>query len=310
MKRYNDFSSYLRTRFPFKVQKISVNAGTSCPNRDGRLGRGGCTYCNNLAFSPAYCLEGDGISRQVSRGVGFFSYKYPEMQYLVYFQSYTSSYGDTPRLIAMYEEALRHPQIAGIIIGARPDCMSDSLLESLAAMSQKHFVMMEYGVESSIDATLIRINRGHDFRASVDAIRRTAACGIPVGAHLILGLPGETMSDILSHADAVSDLPLTAVKLHQLQIVRNTPMAVEWKAYPDRFRLYSADEYIELVIDFLERLNPRIAVERFVSQSPPRLLLAPDWGIKNHEITAKIIRRMEERDALQGKLWANASSPL
>ncbi|MDR2533574.1 MAG: TIGR01212 family radical SAM protein [Tannerellaceae bacterium] len=301
MKRYNDFSSYLRSRFPFKVQKISINSGMSCPNRDGQLGRGGCAYCNNAAFSPAYCHESDSISRQIIKGVKFFSHKYPNMKYLAYFQSYTSTYGDTLRLVAMYEEALQHPQIAGIIIGARPDCMADALLNRLTAMLRNHFVMIEYGVESTINSTLIRINRGHDFSASANAIQRTAACGIPVGAHLILGLPGETKTDILSHADALSALPLTAIKLHQLQIVRHTTMAAEWKAYPDRFHSYSADEYIELVIDFLERLNPNIAVERFVSQSPPELLLYPDWGIKNHAITAKILRRMEERNAMQGR---------
>ncbi|MDR2498716.1 MAG: TIGR01212 family radical SAM protein [Tannerellaceae bacterium] len=297
---YNDFASYLRQRFPFKVQKLSINGGTSCPNRDGRLGRGGCTYCNNAAFSPSYCLEGAGLEEQIAEGIRFFAHKYPSMQYLAYFQSYTSTYGDTEQLLALFAEALRHPRIAGLILGTRPDCMPERLLEGLASMSKGSFVMIEYGVESTIDASLLRVNRGHSFRDSVEAIRRTHACGIAVGAHLILGLPGETREQILGHADLLSALPISSLKLHQLQIVRHTQMAAEWEAHPERFRLYSIAEYIELVIDFLERLNPAIALERFVSQSPSGLLLAPSWGLKNHEITAKIVRRMKERGAVQG----------
>ena len=308
MLPYNDFASWLRRRFPFKVQKISINGGTSCPNRDGRLGRGGCAYCNNAAFSPAYCLEGSTVGEQIAEGVRFFARKYPDMEYLAYFQSYTSTYGDVPQLIEMFDEAARHPGVAGLIIGTRPDCMPDALLEHLGAMSKKIFVMIEYGVESTKDGTLQSVNRGHSFKDSEEAIRRTHACGIPVGAHVILGLPGESREDILGHADALSALPLTGLKMHQLQIVRHTQMATEWAAYPERFQLYSPDEYIELVINFLEKLNPAIAVERFVSQSPSGLLLAPQWGLKNHEITAKIVRRMRERGTVQGRL-ASISSP-
>ncbi|MDR2497593.1 MAG: TIGR01212 family radical SAM protein [Tannerellaceae bacterium] len=300
MLPYNDFASYLRRRFPFKVQKLSINGGRSCPNRDGSLGRGGCTYCNNAAFSPAYCLEGASVEEQIAEGIRFFAYKYPDMRYLAYFQSYTGTYGDAEQLAAVFEEALRHPRIAGLIIGTRPDCMPDLLLKDLAEMARRGFVMIEYGVESTVDESLARINRGHSFGCSAEAIRRTHACGIAVGAHLIIGLPGESREQILGHADRLSELPLTSLKMHQLQIVRHTQMAAEWEASPERFRLYSPEEYIELAIDFLERLNPAIAVERFVSQSPAGLLLAPSWGLKNHEITARIVRRMHERGAVQG----------
>ena len=301
-KRYRDFADFLNEHFDGKVQKISLHAGFTCPNRDGSIGVGGCTYCNNQTFSPGYCHTGKSITRQLDEGVAFFARKYPAMRYLAYFQAYTNTYGVLEELKRKYEEALAHPGVVGLIIGTRPDCMPADLLDYLADLSRRTFVLVEYGVESTSDETLRRINRGHDFATSVDAIRRTSAAGVLVGAHMILGLPGESREMMLKHARSLSQLPLDTLKLHQLQLIRHTRMAREYEMSPQDFHLYGVDEYIDLAIDFAERLSPSIAIERFVSQSPAELLIAPRWGLKNHEFTARLLRRMRERDALQGRL--------
>ena len=301
-KRYRDFADFLNEHFDGKVQKISLHAGFTCPNRDGSIGVGGCTYCNNQTFSPDYCHTGKSITRQLDEGVAFFARKYPTMRYLAYFQAYTNTYGELEALKRKYEEALAHPGVVGLIIGTRPDCMPADLLDYLADLSRRTFVLVEYGVESTSDETLRRINRGHDFATSVDAIRRTSAAGVLVGAHMILGLPGESREMMLKHARSLSQLPLDTLKLHQLQLIRHTRMAREYEMSPQDFHLYGVDEYIDLAIDFAERLTPRIAIERFVSQSPAELLIAPRWGLKNHEFTARLLRRMRERDAWQGRL--------
>lgn len=304
-KRYREFGDFLRERFPFKAQKIAINAGFTCPNRDGSKGRGGCTYCNNQTFNPSYCQTDKSVADQLAEGVRFFSRKYPEMRYLAYFQAYTSTYGEQERLERLYEEALDYPGVVGLVIGTRPDCVPDRLLDYLARLSEQVLVLVEYGVESTLDRTLRRINRGHDFAEAEEAIRRTAARGIAVGAHLILGLPGESRDEILGHADRLSDLPLTTLKLHQLQLIRHTRMALEFERRPEDFHLFTVDEYIDLAIDFIERLDPAIALERFVSQSPKELLIAPDWGLKNYEFTARVNRRLAERDSWQGKCRAS-----
>lgn len=308
-KPYNDFGDFLQKVFPYKVQKISVNAGFTCPNRDGSKGWGGCTYCNNQTFSPEYCHTDKSVSEQLDEGIRFFSHKYPDMKYLAYFQAYTNTYDAFDLLIPKYEEALAFPDVVGLIIGTRPDCMPERLLDYFAELSKKKFVLIEYGVESTLDKTLNRINRGHTYTESEEAIRRTAEKGIYTGAHLILGLPGESREEILHHADSISSLPLTTLKLHQLQLIRNTRMAKEFAEQPEAFHLYTADEYIDLVIDFIERINPSIVVERFVSQSPKELLIAPDWGLKNYVFTAKVNKRITERDTWQGRLFIQSSSP-
>lgn len=300
MNRYNDFGTYLKGIFPFKVQKISINAGFTCPNRDGSKGFGGCTFCNNQTFSPDYCHTEKSITQQIDEGVAFFARKYPEMKYLAYFQAYTNTYDDLENLIPKYEEALSHPDVVGLIIGTRPDCMPDELLDYLVDVSKRTYVMVEYGVESTLNKTLEKINRGHTYEESVETIKRTALRGIPTGAHLILGLPGETHDDILGHAERLSSLPLTTVKLHQLQLIRGTKMARDFVLHPEEFKLFTADEYIDLAIDFIERLNPEFVIERFVSQSPKSLLIAPDWGLKNYEFTNKLNNRMKERRTFQG----------
>lgn len=286
-----------------RYQKISINAGFSCPNRDGRVGRGGCTYCNNQAFVPGYCQPQKSISQQIEEGIIFFRQKYPNQKYIAYFQSYTNTYAPLSRLKEMYEEALACSGVEGITIGTRPDCVDDSLLDYLAELNKKALVTIEYGVESTSDITLKRINRGHDYECAVQAIQKTALRGIPVVVHLILGLPGEDRDQMLLHARNLSCLPITGLKLHQLQLVKGTMMAHEYTQCPQDFRLLTAEEYIDLVIDFLELLNPSIHVERYISQSPKELLIAPDWGLKNYEFTDRLRKRITERDTYQGRLF-------
>ena len=302
--RYNDLSAYLSAHFPFKVQKISLNAGFTCPNRDGTVGHGGCTYCNNQTFNPAYCKTEKTVTEQLEEGKQFFARKYPEMKFLAYFQAYTNTYAELEELKRKYEEALQVKDVVGIVIGTRPDCMPDTLLDYLEELNQRTFLIVEYGVESTDNDTLKRINRGHTFEVAEEAIRKTAARGIRVGAHIILGLPGETNDQLIKQAGVLSALPLTTLKLHQLQLIKGTRMAHEFEMQPEDFHLYSADEYIDLVIDYVEHLRPDIVLERFVSQSPKELLIAPDWGLKNHEFTDKVKKRMRERDAWQGKKYA------
>lgn len=300
---YNDLSTFLSLHFPFKVQKISINAGFTCPNRDGSVGYGGCTYCNNQTFNPAYCHTDKSVGQQLEEGKRFFSGKYPEMKYLAYFQAYTNTYGELEELKRKYEEALAVADVVGLVIGTRPDCMPDDLLDYLEELNKRTFVWIEYGIESTDDETLRRINRGHTFAEAEDAIVRTARRGMPVGGHVILGLPGEEREALIKQAEQLSHLPLTTLKLHQLQLIRGTRMASEYEKTPELFHLYSADEYIDLVIDYIEHLRPDLVLERFVSQLPKELLIAPDWGLKNYEFTEKVKKRMNERNAWQGKYY-------
>lgn len=300
---YKEFGELLNSCFPYKVQKVSINAGFTCPNRDGKKGVGGCTYCNNQSFSPGYGGKLQSVSEQLKNGMAFFAHKYPLMKYLAYFQSYTNTYDSIDRLIEKYEEALSFPGVVGLIIGTRPDCMPDELLDYFAEISKKTFILIEYGLESTLDRTLELINRGHTFNESKETIFRTASKGIMTGTHLILGLPRESKEDILNHAHVISELPLTTIKLHQLQLIRGTAMVKEYKEYPEWFNLFDVDDYIDLCVDFAERLNPEFIIERFVSQSPKELLIAPDWGLKNFEFTAKVLKRFKERDTYQGKLF-------
>lgn len=303
MKEWIDFSSFLAHHFPGrKVQKITITAGFSCPTRDGSYGRGGCTYCNVKSFSPAFALRQRSVSDQLREGIAFFARKYPQMEYLAYFQSYTNSYGDVEECIRLYEEALAHPGVVGLIIGTRPDCMPDALLTYLGKLSQRTFVLVEYGVESTLDKTLERVRRGHDWATSVDAIWRTHRAGVLVGAHLILCLPGESRQEILGHADRLSVLPITTLKIHQLQIIRGTIMASEYASDPSDYSLPSEDEYIELCLDFVERLRDDIVIERFVSQSPTELLIAPRWGLKNYQFAQRIRQALAVRQNSSDKV--------
>ena len=291
---YLEFGAWLTSQLGCKAQKISINAGFTCPNRDGRTGFGGCTYCNNQSFNPEYCKTEKSISDQLNEGRDFFRKKYPNMKYLAYFQAYTNTYGPFDDVKRKYEEALSVDDVVGLVIGTRPDCVSDKLLDYLQSLYDKGvFVLVEYGIESAHDKTLKRINRGHDFACTRKAVIDTAKHGLPVGGHIILGLPGETRDDILNTAVALSELPLTILKLHQLQIIKGTRMAIEYAEHPEDFMRMSVDEYVELVCDFIAKSRPDMIFERFVSQSPPDLLAVPGWGLKNYQFVEKIKRRLQ-----------------
>ena len=304
---YNKYGDWVRKRFGCKVQKISIDAGFSCPNRDGTIGRGGCIYCNNATFNPEYCtdtagrisqaerlnLSADNIKAQLLAGKEFFSRKYPEMKYIAYFQSYTNTYGDIETLKRMYEAALSVEDVIGISIATRPDCVSDELLDYLEELSHRTFLTMEYGVESFNDDTLRIINRGHSSECSANIIRNTHARGITVCAHLILGLPGEGREEILRQIGIVNSLPIDILKLHQLQITKGTIL----EHRPDlvaQCTLFTPEEYIELLVEYIYRLRDDIVIERFTSQSPAGLLVAPRWGLKNYEFTNLLNKRLLE----------------
>lgn len=285
--KYVEFGPWLQSELGCKVQKISVNAGMTCPNRDGTLGTGGCTFCNNQTFNPAYCRTEKSVTQQLEEGKQFFARKYPAMKYLAYFQAYTNTYAELDRLVGLYEEALRVPDVVGLVIGTRPDCMPDNLLDYLEELNRRTFLIVEYGVESANDETLLRINRGHTFRQSCEAIRRTAERGIRVGAHVILGFPWEPFDELMRQAEEIGRLPLTTLKLHQLQIIRGTQLAREYAEHP--WAVPTAEEYIDLVLHYISRLPYGLVMERFVSQSPPEMVIAPQWGLKNHEF-ANLLR--------------------
>ena len=300
-KRYNDYPTYFRTLFGERVQKLSIDGGFTCPNRDGSKGIGGCSFCNNDSFNPYYCRAVEGITRQIEEGIRFFGHKYNKQKYLAYFQAYSNTYAPLEVLKQRYEEALAHPMIAGLVIGTRPDTVNDEVLDYLELLAREYYVCVEYGVESVNDEVLQRVNRGHGFAASERAIRGTAGRGIAIGAHLIFGLPGESRESMLEGAVRLCELPIQVLKLHQLQIVKDTRMAEEYAENPSAFQLYTQEEYLDFVVEVIERIRPDVYLERFVNQSPPEYLIAPKWGIKNFEFTAKLDKRLRELDTWQGK---------
>jgi len=302
-KRYNDFSGYFKAKFNGRVQKISIDAGFTCPNRDGLRGTGGCSYCNNQTFSPAYCNLEKSVSDQLDEGIEFFSRKYTSMKYLAYFQAYSNTYAPLENLKKLYEEALTHSKVIGLVIATRPDCLTSETLDYLHELAQKNYIMLEFGLESHLNSSLEKMNRGHSFEESVWALKETARRNIHSCAHLILGLPGETDADWLDQARIISQLPVENLKLHQLQIHKGTRLFKEFRDYPDKFQLFTVEIYLDLTVRYLELLNPKIIVERFVSEAPDDLLVAPRWGLKNFEFTAKLEKLLEERDTWQGRLF-------
>lgn len=298
---YNDFGHWIRQQFPYRVQKLSVDAGFNCPNRDGRISTGGCVYCNNKTFNPSYCDRNKSITAQLTEGKAFFARKYPTMKYLAYFQAFTNTYDSIDKLKEKYEEALSVEDIVGLVIGTRPDCMSDELLDYLEDLNQRVFVLVEYGIESTNDETLRRINRGHDFACTKRIVEKTAERGILCGGHIIMGLPGEKREDIIRQAPVISSLPLNILKIHQMQIIRDTPLAQQYLSDPTICQLYDVDEYIRLIGDYLPYLRKDLILERFVSQSPKALLIAPQWGLKNHEFTDRLNKYLAEHHIFQGE---------
>lgn len=304
-RRYNSYSGYFRRMFGRRVQKVAVHAGFTCPNRDGTLGTGGCTFCNNGAFTPSYCTPAKSVRQQIDEGIAFHRRRYREAsEYLVYFQSYSNTYAPLERLRALYGEALAHPAVAGVVVGTRPDCVDARTLDYFAELARDRYVALEYGIESTSDAVLRSVNRGHDFACAERAVRMTAERGLHVGAHFILGLPGETDDDLLAAAERIDALPLTTVKFHQLQIFRDTPMAAEYDRDPGRFRFWTLEEYVDLFVGILRRLRPDLVVERFASEAPPRYHYGPNWGlVRNERLWALLEKRLEALDAYQGDFF-------
>lgn len=302
-KRYNSFVGYFRRKYSERLQKIVLDAGFTCPNRDGKVGRGGCTYCDNAAFHPSYSTAGKSLHQQMDEGIEFHKVRYRTTEhYLAYFQSFSNTYAPLERLKQLYEEALSHPSVVGIVVGTRPDCVDEQKLDYLAELAKEHVVIVEYGIESCYDETLRRINRGHDFETARRAVEMTAQRGLDVGVHFILGLPGETRQMMLDSCAMINALPIRSVKFHQLQIVKGTRMEQEYAACPEDFERFTLDEYLDFFVDMLERLRPDIFIERFVGEVPPRFVNETPWGlIRNVELLRLLDRRLEERDTWQGR---------
>lgn len=308
-RRFNSYSSYFTREFGGRVQKISIDAGFSCPNRDGKISSGGCTFCRNDAFNPSYCRPEKSVRQQIEEGIEFHQRRYRRAKsYLAYFQAFSNTYKPIDELERLYREALSVDGVIGLVIGTRPDCINEETLEMVKDLNTT--VILEYGVESVYDQTLTRVNRGHDFATAKKAIELTHEYGFHCGGHFIIGLPGETREMMLNAADIISELPLTTVKFHQLQIFKDTRMADEYLANPSDFHLFTLEDYIEFVIDFIERLSPDIVIERFAGEVPPRYLVSKPWlSLRYDQVLALIEKRLEERDTYQGiKFLSSLSS--
>ncbi len=302
-RRFNSYTEYFKKYFCERVQKVTIDAGFTCPNRDGLLARGGCTYCNNDAFNPSYCQPKKSVSQQIEEGVEFHKVRYRRAnKYLAYFQAYSNTYAPLEDLKKIYSQALSYPGIVGLVIGTRPDCIDEEKLEYFSKLAEKYYVIIEYGIESCYNKTLETINRQHTFEQSAEAIIKTAEYGIKTGAHIIFGLPGESREEMLEEAKILSGLPITTIKFHQLQIIKDTVMALQYAKDPSFFNLFELDEYIAFIIQFAERLNPNFIIERFTGEAPPRFLAGPNWGlIRNDQVNKQIEKKFEELNTWQGK---------
>lgn len=303
-RRFNSYAEYFKKEFGGRVQKLAIDAGFTCPNRDGSKGRGGCTYCDNNAFNPSYCHPDKTVTQQIEEGVEFHANRYRRAsRFLAYFQPYSNTYAPLEKLKEIYNQALAFPDIIGLVIGTRPDCIDEQKLGYFRELADHHYIMLEYGIESCYNRTLARINRGHSFEDAVHALELTSGYGLKTGAHLIFGLPGETIENMIKEAEIVSSLPIQNIKFHQLQIIKGTRIATEYHAKPQDFINFTLEEYIEFIIDFTEQLNPSFVIERFAGEVPPRFLAGPGWGLfRNDQVLVMIEKRMEERQTWQGRL--------
>lgn len=304
-RRFNSYTGYIKRKFGERIQKLTIDAGFTCPNRDGTLGVGGCTYCNNDSFNPSYCSPQKSITVQLTEGAEFHQFRYRRAKnYLAYFQAYSNTYATLDKLKELYNEALSFPNLMGLVIGTRPDCIDIEKLDYLCDLAKTHYISIEFGVESCNNDTLLRINRGHTFEKSEWAITEAAKRGLNVGAHFIIGLPGESKSEILAQTKIINSLPLTSIKFHQLQIIKNTHMALEYAKHEEAFSLFTMDDYMELMVEIVERLNPEIVVERFSGEALPSTLIAPYWGKFRHdELLRKFESLLEEKNTWQGKFF-------
>ncbi len=301
---YKSYSAHFRALFGERVQKVTINGGFTCPNRDGSVGTGGCSFCLNEAFNPSYCNPQKSITQQINEGIEFHTRRYAKAtKYLAYFQAFSNTYKPLEELKSLYEEALAHPGVIGLIIGTRPDCVDDEKLDYFAELSKRCYLAIEYGVESVHDKTLLEINRGHTFEVARKAIEATHQRGIKVGGHFILGLPGESREMLVEQTSMINSLPLDTIKFHQLQLFKGTPMAQEYLEKPEKFHFYSLEEYIELFADILERLRDDLIVERFAGEAPPRYHAGHPWGlVRNERLWQLLEKELLRRDTHQGCL--------
>ncbi len=313
-RRFNSYNSYFKREFGGRLQKISIDAGFSCPNRDGKISHGGCTFCRNDAFNPSYCRPEKSVKEQITEGIAFHRVRYRRAKsFLAYFQPYSNTYKPTEELYDIYSQALNIEGVAGIVIGTRPDCINEETLCMLETLKEEYtdkdtgikpIIIIELGIESVYNETLRRINRGHDFATAADAVKMVYQHGFPCGGHYIFGLPGETREMMINSADIISELPLTTIKFHQLQIFKDTKMADEYLANSNNFKLFTLEEYIDFIIDYVERLNPNIVIERFAGEVPPRFLVSKPWlNLRYDQVLNMIENRLEQRDTYQGKLF-------
>ncbi|TVQ86873.1 MAG: TIGR01212 family radical SAM protein [Bacteroidetes bacterium] len=306
-RRFHSLADYYKQRYGSRIQKVSVNAGFTCPNRDGTKGTGGCTFCNNEGFNPSYCHEESSVNEQIEKGLRFLKKRYRRARtFVAYFQAYSNTYADIEILKPKYEQALSHPEISGLSISTRPDCVDAEKLDYLAELADKNIISVEYGVESCYEDTLEKINRGHSFVDSVKAIEQTAAKNLHVGIHLIIGLPGESREQMLEQSKIISGLPINSVKFHQLQIVKGTQMAEDYMKHPDKFRFFEPEEYVGFMVEFLEKLRPDIAIERFAGEVPPAYNLRKSWnGLRSDQMIILIEKALERKNTWQGKFFSD-----
>ncbi len=301
-RRFNSYPDYMRKLFGGRVQKLTLDVGFTCPNRDGTKGVGGCTFCLNDAFNPSYCVSHKTVTQQIKEGITFHEKRYRRAtKYLAYFQAFSNTHAPVEYLSTLYNEALSVEGIAGLVIGTRPDCMDDEKLALLKELSERFHIVVEYGIESVYDKTLERVNRCHTFEDAVEAIRKTADKGIQVGGHIIFGLPGESRDAMLKSAEILSKLPLNSIKFHQLQLFKGTAMEQEYKEKPEEFLLFSEDDYLNFMVEYIELLNPGFVVERIAGETPPRYAVMRPWGPRYDQILVKFEKLLEERNSWQGK---------
>ena len=301
-RRFNAYSDYFRKEYGERVQKISINAGFTCPNRDGKVGRGGCTFCDNRAFNPSYDDAHTSVTEQIKKGMEFHKKRYRKAtSYLAYFQAFSNTYADLVHLQKLYEEALSVPEVRGIVVGTRPDCVDEVKLDYFAELSKRCHLVLEYGMESMLNNTLLRVNRGHNVEKSRWAVEETARRGIHVGGHLIIGLPGEERSDFLDMAMELADWPLDTVKFHQLQLIKGTAMAREFEKNPEDFPSFAMRDYLELMMEIVELLPPRLVIERIAGEVIPGMGLREGWGIRYDGVLKAFEKLLEENDSWQGK---------
>lgn len=307
-RRYNSFGTFMKNRFGEAVYKVNVDAGFTCPNRDGTLGTTGCIYCNNDSFRPVSCKPNLSITEQIKNGVEHIIRRYKANKFLVYFQPYTNTYAPVEILEKLYSEALSFPSVIGLAIGTRPDTIDDDKIKMIQALAKKYFILIEYGMQSIYDKSLEFINRGHNYQTFLDAIEKTQGKGIFIGAHIIIGFPTESRDEMLLMADEISTLPIEFLKIHQLQVIKDTILETIFKEKP--FNIFEYNEYIEFVTEFLERLSPNIVIQRLFATAPDNILIAPRWGKSRQEILRDIEKRLELRETWQGKKWKESSGLL